>query len=158
MINKKNYMTANCSINCPVCGHIAKLFDSYDAEKERIECPVCGYIEETNKIFNTKESIKGYGVIFISYKNKPFFNEFFERELNEKEIEYYLSLFEDVFVIQEESYFYIYNQEKNSIKVLKGRYPQTFDDFVENKRNETEYDRFLNSYRFLSSSNEEELF
>ncbi len=159
MINKKNYMTACCSTECPVCGHIAKLFDEYNTVKERIECPVCGYIEETDKVYNTKETSIGYGVIFISYQNKPFFNEFFERELNEKEIEYYLKLFDDTFVIQNESYFYLYNNKNNSLQVLKGKNPQTFDEYVEYKKSENEYDKFLNSYRFLSTnSDDEEIF
>ena len=84
---KKTNMTAFFDTECPKCGHIAKIADDYVNNAEYTECPICGYRASLNKESNELKIEYGYGVIYISYQNRPFYYETFEHPLERHEID-----------------------------------------------------------------------
>ena len=147
---KKTNMTAFFDTECPKCGHIAKIADDYVNNAEYTECPICGYRASLNRESNELKIEYGYGVIYISYQNRPFYYEIFEHPLEKHEIDKYMAMFEDIFIIPSESYFYLYDNESNKITVLQGSEPKTFSQYVDERIEMSEYERYLSSYRYLS--------
>jgi Zn ribbon nucleic-acid-binding protein len=158
MINKQSYSdsTVFFNINCPQCNSIAKGYDDITGNIETIECPICGYRQISDKRDNSVTTFYGYGAIRIEYVNRPFINVFFEEELTDKEINQYLDMLNDIYVVKESSYFYIYKD--NEIKVLFGVQPQSFDKYVEQHIEEIEYANLLASYRSMSEESDFEDF
>jgi hypothetical protein len=62
----------------------------------------------------------------------------------------------DIYVVKESSYFYIY--KNNEIKVLFGVQPQSFDKYVEQHIEDIEYANLLASYRSMSEESDFEDF
>lgn len=147
-----------CDIECPKCGKIAKLLDYPLDNKEIVECPQCGYEAVTDRATNDTTIEYGYGVLYAEFYNKPIVHYVFDNTPTKKDIKDYLKIFEDYFLIKEKSYLYLYDPTSNTFKVLKGSVPQSFEEYVENKVGEMEYERYLSSYRYLSSSEDYEPF
>lgn len=150
MINNSNFSL--CDIDCPKCRSVAKLLDYFLEDKEIVECPVCGYHSEINTLTNETKITYGYGVVHLEFLNKPLIHVSFNKPLSEADKNQYLKLFEDFYLVKEKSFFYLFDNETETITVLKGTNPQTFDKFIEDKINEMEYEKFLSSYRYLSQS------
>ena len=147
-----------CDIECPKCRKIAKLLDYSFDNKEIVECPQCGYESETNRITNEIKIEYGYGVLYAEFYNKPIVHYVFDSAPTKKDIEDCFKIFEDCFIIKEKSYFYIYDPANDTFKVLKGSQPKSFNDYVDSKVEEMEYEKYLSSYRYLSSSKDYEPF
>ena len=139
-----------CNVNCPKCNHIAKLMDYHIENKETIECPVCGYESVLNRETNETSIRYGYGVLYAEFLNKPFVYIVFDTQLYQKDKEELLKIFDDYFLIKEKSYFYQYEPITDSLTVLKGTNPQTFEKYLEEQRDQMDYERFLASYRYQS--------
>lgn len=147
-----------CDTECPKCNRIAKFIDYHIENKEMIECPQCGYESMTNRETNEVTIEYGYGVLYAEFYNKPFVYYVFDNPPTKKDIDDCLKIFEDCFLIKEKSYFYLYEPSTNTFKVLKGYEPQSFNEYVKRKVEETDYEKYLSSYRYLSSSSDYEPF
>lgn len=128
-------------VNCPQCNSIAWDFDDIQEETETISCPYCGYEE---KIDLTKQSSvihKGYGYAHLEYQNqKPLDISFEDTAPSEDDINEVLKYFDDdFFVIKEQSYFLLWDENTNSLTALRGNIPQSFDDLVQNIIDEQNY-------------------
>jgi ribosomal protein S27E len=141
-----------CDVECPKCGRVAKLLD-YPDSKETIECPQCGYQSQTDRETNETTIEYGCGVLYAEFYNKPLVYYVFDVPPTQKEINDFLKIFEDNFIIKEKSYFYLYDPTSNQFTVLKGSQPKTFDEYVERHVQEMEYEKYLSSYRYMSLSN-----
>jgi hypothetical protein len=116
---------------------------------------VCGYEFNKDTFYaNTTEEL-GYGVLYAEFQNKPFINYIFTEELSETEIENYKKIFDDPFVIKEKSYFYLYNPSKDKLTIEYGVSPQSFADYLHQKECECDFEKYLNSYGFMSLDNYE---
>ena len=159
-IRKKiqNSSVTFCDTECPKCNRIAKFIDYYLENKEIVECSQCGYESMTNRETNETTIEYGYGVLYAEFYNKPFVYYVFDSPPTKKDINDCLKIFEDNFIINEKSYFYLYQPETDVFTVLKGSIPQTFKEYTERKIEEMEYEKYLSSYRYLSLSSDYEPF
>ncbi len=144
-----------CNVNCPKCNHIAKLMDYHIENKETIECPVCGYQSELNRTTNENVIRYGYGALYAEFINKPFVYILFDEPISQKDKEELSRIFDDYFLVKEKSYFYMYEPFTNELQVLNGNEPQTFERYVEDQRDQMDYERFLASYRYQSLCTED---
>lgn len=138
-------------INCPKCNRIAKILDYFD--KESIECPICGFNHITYKDIDKEEIFNGYGVLYAEFINKPFLYIVFDEPISENQKQKLLKIFDDYFLIKEKSYFYLYNPETETLTILKGNNPRTFDEYIEE---EIDKENFRKSqYQSFNSSSDD---
>lgn len=156
LLNNTNAVTF-CDVNCPKCNRIAKLLDYHVENKETIECPVCGYESTLNRETNETTIRYGYGVLYAEFLNKPFIYIIFDEPITKKDKDDFLKIFDDYFLVREKSYFYLYEPNTDNLTVLKGMNPQTFEQYLNEKKAEMDYETIMNSYRYQSLfSNEDE--
>ena len=118
-------------VNCPQCNSIAWDFDDTQEETDTISCPYCGYEEKIDLAKQSSVIHKGYGYAHLEYQNqKPLDISFEDTAPSEDDINEVLKYFDDFFVIQEQSYFFLWNENTHSLTALRGNIPQSFDDYA----------------------------
>lgn len=141
-ISLKNKENGIMFCECPQCKCIANLIDNrVYTDEEIIECLNCGYHS-----VNYKEHYipyKGYGVINAEYSDlKPRVFMILESPINAYTKEKYINnYFSSNALIKDKSYFYIFDFNTNKLVSIKGTLPKSFNDTVEEYRNENEYYR-----------------
>ena len=93
-----------------------------------------GLLKSTGKITLGPEELskQAFSQIYLVFDYEPHYQKY-----SDEKVKKMLSFFDN---------------ETETITVLKGTNPQTFDKFIEDKINEMEYEKFLSSYRYLSQS------
>lgn len=138
---------------CPECGCIASLFQYLDGSEE-MECPICGYYKVKYGDSGESKEKKGFGAVHIEWSNKPQTTILFDKYPSEEDFKAYIEMFNDPFVISEKSYFYF--KKDNKIDVIKGYYPQSFNDYLEEQFDQMKYYSSFNDKKVILSGNFED--
>lgn len=138
--NNPNNRVNLVQVNCPQCNSIAWDFDDIQEGTDTISCPYCGYEEKIDLHSSIIYIHKGYGYAHLEYQNQEDFDISFEDTApSEDDINEVLKHFDDFFVIQEQSYFLLWDENAHSLTALRGNIPQSFDDYAQSIIDEQNY-------------------
>lgn len=126
-------------VNCPQCNSIAWDFDDIQEGTDTISCPYCGYEEKIDLHSSIIYIHKGYGYAHLEYQNQNLDISFEDTAPSEDDINEVIKYFDDFFVIQEQSYFLLWDENTHSLTALRGNIPQSFDSYAKNIIDEQNY-------------------